>query len=103
SRGLGDVYKRQVYAIGLLLVGFLRRARSLRFAALGLFGLSALKLVFVDLARVEDIYRVFSFLGLGVFMIAGAYLYHRLEKYLAAGDAAASGGAKSASEGGSSA
>jgi uncharacterized membrane protein len=56
--------------------------RSLRLAALGLFGLTALKLVLVDMAEVQEVYRIVSFLVLGVLMIGASYLYHRVEKRL---------------------
>ena len=57
--------------------------RLLRFAALGLFGITAAKLVLVDIAGVKQIYRVISFFVLGLLMMGGAYGYHRVEKWLA--------------------
>ncbi len=71
-----------VYAVALLSVGFWRRFRALRFAGLGLFGATALKIVLVDIAEVKQIYRIVSFLVVGLLMIGGAYLYHRIEKCL---------------------
>lgn len=73
-----------VYAIGLLFVGFWRRWRSVRVAGLALFGLAALKLVVLDLTFLKDVSRIVSFLVLGMLMLAASYLYHRLEKRLAA-------------------
>ena len=73
-----------VYATGLLFLGFLRRWRALRLGGLALFGLSALKLAMVDLTYLKDIYRIISFLVLGLLMLAASYLYHRLEKRLVA-------------------
>ena len=70
------------YAIVILAIGFWRNVRSLRLAALGLFGLTALKLVLVDMAEVQEVYRIVSFLVLGVLMIGASYLYHRVEKRL---------------------
>ncbi len=70
------------YALAILAVGFWRNVRSLRLAALGLFGLTALKLVLVDMAKVQEVYRIVSFLVLGVLMIGTSYLYHRVEKRL---------------------
>ena len=72
-----------VYAIALLVIGFWRRVRPLRFAALGLFALTALKLVFVDLAEIEQIYRVICFLVIGLLMVGASYLYHKVEQHLA--------------------
>lgn len=76
-----------VYAAGALMIGFWRKIRPLRFAALALFGITAMKLVIVDMARVNQIYRIVSFLVLGLLMIGASYLYHRLEKRLARLDA----------------
>ena len=75
-----------VYASALLAVGFWRDVRSIRIAGLLLFGLTALKVVLMDMATVAQIYRIISFFVLGALMIAGAYLYHRVEKQLAEAD-----------------
>ncbi|MCP4453972.1 MAG: DUF2339 domain-containing protein, partial [Planctomycetes bacterium] len=71
-----------VYASGLLVFGFAKRVRVARLSALALFGATALKLVFVDLSGVEEIYRIISFVVLGLLIIAASYLYHRAEKQL---------------------
>ncbi|MFW5922776.1 MAG: DUF2339 domain-containing protein [Planctomycetota bacterium] len=71
-----------VYAIGLLIFGVCRRRRLHRLVALALFGLTGLKLVFVDMAGVGDIYRVISFLAIGLLMIGASYLYQKTERYL---------------------
>ena len=71
-----------VYAAAILAIGFWRNARILRLSALALFGATALKLVIVDMAKVEDVYRIVSFFVLGILMIAASYLYHRVEKKL---------------------
>jgi uncharacterized membrane protein len=73
-----------LYAAGMLAVGFWKRLRPVRFAALGLFAVTTLKLLFVDLAAIqqEQLFRILSFLIAGVLMIAASYLYHRLEKYV---------------------
>jgi uncharacterized membrane protein len=56
----------------------------LRLAGLGLFALSAGKLVLVDLTGVQDIFRIVSFVALGLLMVAASYLYHCLERRLLA-------------------
>ena len=71
-----------IYAAAALSVGFWRRVRPLRLSALGLFGVTALKLVLVDIAGVKQVYRILSFFVVGLLMIAGAYLYHRAEKLI---------------------
>jgi len=47
-----------------------------------LFALSVVKLVLVDMVGMQDIFRIISFVALGVLMVAASYLYHRLEKRL---------------------
>jgi len=71
-----------LYAIAALFIGFWQRIRVLRLAALGLFGLTVLKVVLGDMAQVEEVYRIVSFIGLGLLMIGASYLYHRVEKKL---------------------
>ena len=75
-----------VYAAAMLAAGFWLRSRPMRFGALALFGSTGLKLVFVDLADVRQVYRIISFLVLGLLMIGASYLYHKVEKRLAAED-----------------
>ena len=64
------------------LFGFAKQVRVARLSALALFGATALKLVFVDLAGVEEVFRIISFVVLGLLIIAASYLYHRAEKQL---------------------
>ena len=73
-----------VYAVVLLVVGFWRRLRAVRLAALGLFLVTLVKLALVDLAilRQQEIYRILSFFVVGLLMIGTSYLYHRVEKHL---------------------
>jgi hypothetical protein len=71
-----------LYATALLAVGFWRRNRALRLAGLGLFGVTALKLVLVDMAAVKQVFRIVAFLVLGLLMVGESYLYHRVEKML---------------------
>ena len=56
----------------------------MRLSALGLFAAAALKLVLVDMAGIEGLYRVFAFMVLGSLMIGASYIYHRVEKRLMA-------------------
>jgi uncharacterized membrane protein len=69
--------------------------RIYRLCALALFGVTSLKLVIVDMANVRDIYRIISFLVLGLLMIGASYLYHRVEKFLEASSSQRSSQSKS--------
>ena len=72
-----------VLASAALYVGFRRRLRVVRFSALGLFGLTAAKLLLVDMDGVQQLYRILAFLLTGVVMLAASYVYHKLERRLA--------------------
>jgi uncharacterized membrane protein len=66
-----------LYAVALIAVGFARAVRWLRLSGLGLLGAAAAKLVLLDLASVDAVYRALSFLVLGVLLTAASYAYHR--------------------------
>jgi uncharacterized membrane protein len=70
------------YALAALVLGFLRNFKEVRLAALGLLIIVALKAMIIDLSQVSQIYRILSFVVLGMVMICASYLYHRLEKRL---------------------
>ncbi len=69
-----------LYACAALAAGFWRSVRAVRFAALGLLAITGMKLLLVDMSTVREIYRIVSFVVLGLVMIGASYLYHRLEK-----------------------
>jgi uncharacterized membrane protein len=73
-----------LYATAMLALGFRLRVRPLRLCALALFGVTAVKLAIVDIAHVQQIYRIISFVVLGALMIGASYLYHRIERRLSA-------------------
>lgn len=66
-----------VYAAAALGVGFLRDLPVVRYAALGLLGVTIAKVFFVDLSALDAIYRILSFVVLGVVLLAIAYVYQR--------------------------
>jgi|GEM_PF-1148971 len=71
-----------LYASAMLSIGFRRRVMPLRLAALALFGLTAVKLLLIDMASVRQIYRIISFFVMGMLMVAASYFYHKAEKLL---------------------
>jgi uncharacterized membrane protein len=60
-----------------ILVGLVRRKRELRLAGLGVLALAVGKVFLVDLAHLESIWRVGSFLAIGLLLLAGAFAYQR--------------------------
>ncbi|HEX2254697.1 MAG TPA: DUF2339 domain-containing protein, partial [Thermoanaerobaculia bacterium] len=63
----------------LMTAGIWRRRRILRFSALAVLALAVLKVFLYDTATLSDPFRVLSFLGLGICLLALAGLYQRLE------------------------
>lgn len=60
-----------------LVAGLARRKREVRLAGLGILGLAVGKVFAVDLAKLDSIWRVGSFLGLGLLLLAAAFAYQR--------------------------
>jgi uncharacterized membrane protein len=66
-----------LYAALALGWGFVRRRAAVRYAALGLLGLTVLKVFAVDFAAVKTSYRILSFLVLGVVLLLVSVVYQR--------------------------
>ncbi len=79
SQAEGYAYSAAWVLLGivLLLVGLARRWRSVRAASLAVMLLAVGKVFLYDTAKLSDLYRVFSFLGLGLSLLLLAYLYQR--------------------------
>jgi uncharacterized membrane protein len=60
-----------------ILAGLMRHRRALRLGGLGILALAVGKVFLVDLAQLESIWRVASFLALGLLLLAGAFAYQR--------------------------
>jgi uncharacterized membrane protein len=66
-----------IYAMGLLVVGVWRGVRELRYLSLAFLLLTVGKVFLYDLANVGGLYRILSFLGLGVSLILVSLFYQR--------------------------
>jgi uncharacterized membrane protein len=66
-----------VYAVILLVVGIARRSRAVRRGGLALTALSILKVFVYDVFTLETVYRIGAFIGLGILLLIGGYLYQR--------------------------
>jgi uncharacterized membrane protein len=65
---------------GGLVAGLVRDRRPLRLGGLALLGLAVGKVFVVDLAALASLWRVASFLLLGLLLLAGAFAYQRMRK-----------------------
>jgi uncharacterized membrane protein len=84
DRGASTVAERYSYSAAwilfgaaLLVLGVMRRGKALRYASLAVMLLAVGKVFLYDMSNLSDLYRVFSFLGLGVSLLALAWVYQR--------------------------
>ena len=66
-----------LYGLGILLVGILKKILPLRISALSLFGVTLLKMLFVDLRFTGKLYKMFALLGIGAIFLIAAYFYRK--------------------------
>ena len=69
-----------VYSILLMGYGIWRRTRVIRISSIVIFGFAILKIFIYDLSFLDTLYRIFSFMGLGVILLAVSYLYQRFRE-----------------------
>ena len=77
-----------LFALGLVISGIRKDARLLRFVGLGLFAVVTGKLFFVDLERLEQIYRIIAFILLGLLVLSGSFVYLKFRESFAAASGA---------------
>lgn len=66
-----------LYGVGLMLVGFWKRTAFLRWQAIILVGITIAKVFLYDMSNLERIYRIASFIILGVILLAISYAYQK--------------------------
>jgi uncharacterized membrane protein len=71
-----------LFAVALLVVGFFRKWAMLRRAGLALLTVATVKAVVIDMAAVPPIWRVASFIALGLLMLGVAAVYLRISAML---------------------
>lgn len=64
-----------LFALSLILSGIRKNLRVLRLVGLSLFLIVAGKIFVVDLARLDQLYRIVAFILLGVLVLCGSFLY----------------------------
>src|SRR5262249_26734968 len=81
-----------IYGAGMMAFGFWKRDAFVRWQALVLMALTIVKVFTYDSWNLEKVYRVLSFIGLGVLLMVVSYIYHR--DWLKFSPRASEGGAK---------
>jgi uncharacterized membrane protein len=68
--------------VALLATGFVLRARRVRFTGLALLGVCIAKLLLYDVAELEMIFRIFSFITLGALLLLVSFAYSRYREQI---------------------
>jgi uncharacterized membrane protein len=71
-----------LFSVALMALGFRRSLRNIRIIAFILFGFTILKIFIYDLSYLETLYRIFSFIGLGLILLAVSYAYQRYKEVI---------------------
>jgi uncharacterized membrane protein len=66
-----------LFAIALLLAGILKGRAALRGVGLVLLAGTILKVFFIDLAGLDQLYRIIAFIVLGIVVLVGSFLYFK--------------------------
>src|SRR5205814_6978123 len=74
-----------LFALLMLVVGMRKRVAAVRYAGLGLLGITIIKLFVHDLSQLDQLYRIAAFIVVAVIAILASFLYQR---FLAAAEKA---------------
>jgi uncharacterized membrane protein len=66
-----------LFALLMLIVGIHKQIAPVRYASLGLLGLSVVKLFFHDLSQLDQLYRISAFVVVAIIAMVASFLYQR--------------------------
>src|SRR5438270_338673 len=66
-----------LFALLLLIIGMRKQTASVRYASLGLLGVTVIKLFLHDLSQLDQLYRIAAFVVVAVIAILASFLYQR--------------------------
>jgi len=72
-----------IVGFGAVVGGFIGRNAAVRWTALALLGITAAKVLLVDMASLHAVLRVLSFMVVGVLLLAVSFAYHKFAKVFA--------------------
>ena len=73
-----------VFALALIIAGMWKDVRAIRYIGLALFAVVAWKVLFFDLGRLDQFYRIIAFIILGVVVLSGSFVYLKCRPMLTA-------------------
>ena len=66
-----------LFALGMLIIGMMRKIAAIRYAGMALLVVTLLKLFLHDLANLDQLYRIAAIMGVSLVFIGASYLYQR--------------------------
>ncbi len=81
-----------LYSIALMIVGIWKRTRGMRIISIVVFSVTILKIFIYDLSFLQTLYRIFSFIVLGIILLGVSYLYQRYKGIIFNKEEGSSGG-----------
>jgi uncharacterized membrane protein len=66
----------------LIVIGIWQKIWVMRITAIVLFGIAILKMFLYDLSFLDTVYRIISFIGLGVILLAASFGYQKYKKFI---------------------
>ncbi|PYL65453.1 MAG: hypothetical protein DMF20_08660, partial [Verrucomicrobia bacterium] len=66
-----------LFALLMLIVGIRKQIAPVRFASLGLLGVTVVKLFFHDLSQLDQLYRIIAFVVVAIIAMVASFLYQR--------------------------
>jgi uncharacterized membrane protein len=70
-----------LFGFSFVLAGIIKSIKGLRYVGLILFTVVVLKVFLSDLSNLSQLYRIIAFLGLGLVVLAGAFIYVRFKDF----------------------
>ncbi len=82
ARGMSLSLAWGLYGLVLVVAGIILRYRPIRYLAILLLAVTAAKVLVVDLSELGGVYRIMGFIGMGVLLLVGSYLYQRFKSVI---------------------
>ena len=73
-----------IFALALIIAGMWKNVPAMRYVGLALFAVVAWKVLFFDLDRLDQFYRIIAFVILGMLVLSGSFVYLKCRPMLAA-------------------
>jgi len=71
-----------IEALIILIIGFALKTKERRLVGIGLLGLVIFKVFFMDLRDLDTLFRIISFMGLGIILLVASFLYAKYKDIL---------------------